>query len=147
LSERNICSNFNNCTTNRLESYHQKLKYVLEGTKTLVEIMKSVLLLSSAKELMNDQLGFLQKVSRYYNMNSTDCSDVQELYDVLTPYAAKQAEVELKKALCASSVASEGRNYVVSQGPTLRVVNQRATSCSCSFKASTLQIACHASIF
>jgi len=51
--------------------------------------MKSAQLLPSAKELMNDQVGFLQKVSRYYNMNCTDCSDVQDLYDVSTPYAAK----------------------------------------------------------
>ena len=115
--ERNICSNFSNRTTNRLESYHQKLKCVLEGNKNLVEVMKSVVLLSSAKELMNDQLGFLQKVSRYYNKNHTDCSDAQDLYDVLTPYAAKKAEVELKKALRARfSIASEVTTMLCRKG-------------------------------
>ena len=59
--ERNLCNNFDNHTTNRLESYHQKLKRILERRKGLVEVIKAVTLLSSTKELLNDHLRFLQK--------------------------------------------------------------------------------------
>ena len=96
--ERNISNNFHNCTTNRLESYRQKLKTILTRRRNLFGTIKAVglLLLSSSKQLMTDRLGFLQKTSRFYNLNDTSSEKSKVLYELMTSYAASQVEKNFK---------------------------------------------------
>ena len=134
---RNLTSNFSNHTTNRLESYHQKLKSILAMRKTLTASIKAVTAISSSKQLMNDQFGFLQKVSQFDDIKLAISTDARKLNSIVTPYAAKKVEGELLASPKDIKVSVEGENFIASDNQyKTRVVNKDATRCSCSFQSS-----------
>ena len=88
---------------------------------------------------MNDRLGFLQKTSRFYNSNYSSSEESQALYKLVTSYAAIQVEKEFHATRQHKiMVTSEGTNYVIVDSENIKIVDQIATSCSCTFYSSNM---------
>ncbi|XP_064622580.1 uncharacterized protein LOC135484821 [Lineus longissimus] len=130
--------NLGNKTTNRLESFHQKLKMNLNSSKTLAECIHELVQLSETKKGQIKHKTNIGSCSISYDATELS-AEGHAIYETCSPFAAEKIVVELKGMrrmhTTFKSTPLKGNGYAVqsaSGGSVFSVCSDMKT-CSCHF--------------
>ena len=133
-------------TTNRLESFHQKLKSVMKSSDTLASCVETLVKFSDKKQQdIIHKKSLSQCPISYHATNLTETTN--SVYASCTPFAAKMIVDSLSeiKKLHGQYVCKETETgfeiYHVTKSESQYMVNHDMNACTCSF-FSTMLLPC-----
>ncbi|XP_064091570.1 uncharacterized protein LOC135205138 [Macrobrachium nipponense] len=137
---------FGNRTTNRLESFHHKLKEVIKSMQSVAECVRGLVRFSNRKEFEIEHRRFLSKSTVAY-CASANHEESKRIYATCTPFAAglvNESLTQMKK-ICGQyscqARTDDGSFLIQHSSGHQYTVNSLMNLCTCTF-ATTMLLPC-----